>query len=214
MIKIKKLVFNSFQENTFVLYNEKDECIIIDSGAYEKHEQQELIDFIESNNLKPIGLMNTHGHVDHILGVQFLSEKYSLPLRVNSGDKKMVETADGYGSIYGFNVNVPKNIETNLEDGMLIEFGENTLKLLHVPGHSPGSIAFYADAEKFIIVGDVLFHGSIGRTDLPGGDYDTLMKSIFEKLLVLNDDTTVYTGHGPETSIGMEKMSNPFIIDA
>ncbi|MEA3446326.1 MAG: MBL fold metallo-hydrolase [Bacteroidota bacterium] len=214
MIKIKQFIFNSFQENTFVLYNENNECIIIDAGAYDQHEQEELIAFIESRELKPLRLINTHGHVDHILGVQFLSRKYKLPLEIHEGDLRIVEMSANYGSMYGFDVDVPSNIDTGLVDGMAFNFGESILKLMHVPGHSPGSIAIYAPAEKFVIVGDVLFKGSIGRTDLPGGDYDILMRSIFDKLLTLDAEVVVYPGHMGETSIGYEKMSNPFILEA
>lgn len=214
MIKIQKFIFNSFQENTFVLYNENNECIVVDAGCYQPHEEQELVDFIESRELKPVRLINTHGHVDHILGVQFLSQKYKLPLEIHTGDLRLVQVSDNYGSMYGFEVKVPTNIETNLVDEMELKFGGSNLKLFHVPGHSPGSVAIYAPKENFVIVGDVLFKGSIGRTDLPGGDYPTLMKSIFNKLLVLDESVTVYSGHGPETSIGYEKRSNPFILDS
>ena len=214
MIKIQKFIFNSFQENTFILYNENNECIIIDAGCYQAHEEDELVDFIESRELKPVRLINTHGHVDHILGVQFISQKYNLPLEIHSGDLRLVEVSDNYGGMYGFQVKVPTKIETNLVDDMEIKFGDSILKLFHVPGHSPGSMAIYAPKENFVIVGDVLFKGSIGRTDLPGGDYPTLMKSIFNKLLSLDDSVTVFSGHGPETSIGYEKMSNPFILDS
>ena len=214
MIEIQKFVFNSFQENSFVLYNERGECILIDPGCYSSEEEQLMVQFIEENNLKPIRIINTHGHVDHILGVEYLSQKYSLPLEIHEEDKRLTELSPSYGSMYGFEVKVPSNIKTSLSDEMEIEFGESKLRLLHVPGHSPGSIAIFAENEKFVIVGDVLFKGSIGRTDLPGGDYDTLMKSIFQKLVPLGDEVTVYSGHGPETSIGYERISNPFILDS
>ena len=213
MIKIEKFVFNSFQENTFVLYNEANECIIVDAGCYTPDEEQHLTSYIENNNLNPVRLINTHGHVDHVLGVEFLSKKYDLPLELHTDDKHLAETAQSYGTVFGFDATPISTIETALEDGMEINFGESSLTLFHVPGHSPGSIALFAPAEKFVVVGDVLFNGSIGRTDLPGGDYDTLMESILTKLLPLGDDVTVYSGHGPESSIGYEKISNPFIIE-
>lgn len=211
MIKIKPLVFNAFQENTYVLYDETNECIIVDAGCNNDREFESLVAYIESNNLKPIKLVNTHCHVDHILGVSRLMEKYDIPFEANKNDEYVLNDAPVHGKMFGFEVEQPPIPSKYIKEGDEIKVGNFTLKVLDVPGHSQGSIALYSSEGNFVIVGDVLFRGSIGRTDLPGGDFDQLMNSIYKKLLVLDRSTVVYSGHGPSTTIGQEIMSNPFI---
>lgn len=211
MIKIKIFVFNPFQENTFVLSDETGECIIVDPGCYSIEEKAILDKYIDEASLNPVKIVNTHCHVDHILGSHHLVTKYSLPFEAHAEDSKLLNDAQKHGIVFGFNVEDPPPITGYLVDNALITFGHSQLKVLHVPGHSPGSVALYCQEQNFVIVGDVLFKGSIGRTDLPGGNYDVLMKSIFSKLMNLPADTQVFPGHGPSTTIHDEALSNPFL---
>ena len=211
-MEINQITFNPFQENTFILWDETKECIIIDPGCYEKDEKEYLSNFIESNNLKPVKLINTHCHIDHILGNKFVSEKWNLELYMHKTDLPLLEGARDIAKMYGFeNYKGSPYPKYFLEEGDVLEFGESKLEILFTPGHAPGHICLYNKEDKFIVSGDVLFNGGIGRTDLPGGNYDTLINSIKTKLLCLQDDTEVFCGHGPSTSIGKERLSNPFL---
>jgi len=211
-MEINQITFNPFQENTFILWDETKECIIIDPGCYEKNEKEYLSNFIESNNLKPVKLINTHCHIDHILGNKFVSEKWKIDLYMNKKDLPLLEGAGDIAKMYGFeNYKGSPYPKYFLEEGDILEFGESKLEILFTPGHAPGHICLYNKEDKFIVSGDVLFNGGIGRTDLPGGNYDTLINSIKTKLLCLQDDTEVFCGHGPSTSIGKERLSNPFL---
>lgn len=211
-MRVKKFTFNLFEENTFVLWDNTKKCIIIDPGCYEKAEKNELVNFIEENHLQPEKLINTHCHIDHILGNKFVSEKWGLELYMHKKDFPLLEKAKDIAIIYGF-----KNYEAsvckkhNLEDGEILKFGNSELEILFTPGHAPGHICLLSKNNKFIVAGDVLFNGSIGRTDLPGGDFNTLIKSIKTKLFLLDNETLVYCGHGPSTTIGQEKLTNPFL---
>lgn len=210
MLQIKKFTFNPFAENTYVLFDNSKECVVIDPGCYEKSEQQELIEFIESNGLVVKKLLNTHCHIDHVLGNAFVKRKFNVGLFINPIEEAMLRAVKSYASNYGF-----FQYEDSVADGFLtekdvVEFGEQRLKILFVPGHSPGHLAFYDQHSRSLIGGDVLFENSIGRTDLPGGNFNTLIASIHEKFFTLPDDVTVYCGHGEETSIGFEKRTNPF----
>lgn len=211
MINVHYFTFNGFQENTYVLYDETKECVIIDPGCYSVEEQQELVAFIENNNLTPVKLLNTHCHIDHVLGNNFVANKFKIGLEIHEADLPTLKATPEYGHVYGFNIDVSPDPTTLLNDGDIITFGKSELKVLFTPGHSSGHVVFVSDNEKFIIVGDVLFQGSIGRTDLPGGNYETLIASIKTKLLSLADDYTVYSGHGASTTIGFEKNNNPFL---
>ena len=210
MVKIKTFVFNPFQENTFLLYDDTKQCAIIDAGCYSEKEKNELVSFIEKNDLEPVKLLNTHCHIDHILGNCFVARQYNLKSEAHQKDNIILENVVQHGRVFGVEAEQPPDMQIFLEENDIVKFGGSQLLVLHVPGHSPGSIVFYNEEQKFAIVGDVLFNGSIGRTDLPGGDYDTLIKNIKEKLFVLEDDVVVYTGHGPETTIGYERKTNPF----
>lgn len=211
MITIEKFVFNPFQENTYILHDESKECIIIDPGCLEEEEENTISGYIELNQLKPVELLYTHSHVDHVFGTNYISEKYHLNPRIHPAGLSFHQNVDEHAQMYGFSINKLVEAEINLEDGHEIKFGKSVLKVTYTPGHADGSVCFINEKDKFVITGDVLFKDSIGRTDFPTGDFDILMKSIHEKLFTLDDSFTVYSGHGPETSIGYEKVNNPFI---
>ena len=212
-MNIKSFTFNPFQENTYIIWDKTKECIIIDPGCYNHNERKELIDFILNNQLTPKKLINTHCHIDHILGNKFVSDYFKLDLYAHKNELDILnmskETANAYGLI---DYQASPEINCLINEGDIISFGEVSLDILFTPGHSPGHISLLNREEKIIISGDVIFQGSIGRTDLPGGDFNILIKSIKEKILTLNDETTIYSGHGPNTKIGKEKISNPFLI--
>lgn len=212
MISIHSLIFGPFQENTYILYDDTNECIIIDPGCYENAERTALANFIETKQLKPVKLINTHCHLDHVFGNGFISGKYDLNPEINKLDKQVLDTYQMTARLYGLNADPSPQPLVYLNEGDKIKFGKSELEILCTPGHSPGSITLYNQEQKFMIVGDVLFYGSIGRTDLPGGDYQTLINSIKNKLLPLGDDYIVYNGHGPSTTIGFERMNNPFLV--
>jgi len=211
-MKVKRFVFNPFQENTFVLYDKSKECVIIDPGCYEKEEEVELESFISENGLNPVALLNTHCHIDHILGNQFVADKWGVELQMHKKDLPLLENAGEISKMYGFEnyygSPYPKHF---LEDGNIFSFGESELEVLFTPGHAPGHICFYSEENNLIISGDVIFQMSIGRTDLPFGDYDTLIKSITKKIFLLPGETQIYCGHGPNTVLSYEREHNPFL---
>jgi glyoxylase-like metal-dependent hydrolase (beta-lactamase superfamily II) len=211
MISVEKFTFNPFQENTYILFDETKECIIIDPGCYNKNEKEELLNFIKKNNLIPVQLLNTHCHIDHVLGNQIISNNYDLKLAAHVLEIPVLEGSAYWGSQYGINGDLSPEIEIYLHEGDCIEFGTSKIEVIFVPGHSPGHIAFINHDEKFIINGDVLFEGSFGRYDLPGGDLKKLAQSIKKKLFILPDDYKVYAGHMGETTIGKEKKANPIL---
>jgi glyoxylase-like metal-dependent hydrolase (beta-lactamase superfamily II) len=211
MITIEKFVFNGFGENTYLLYDETKECIIIDPGCYTEPEKRGFAEFIDQNGLKPVKLIYTHCHVDHVLGNNFIVETYGLKPVIHKAALPFLENAHQQARVYGFEIEEAIQGENFLEEGDVIKFGNSELKIVYTPGHADGSVCFISQADRFVITGDVLFRDSIGRTDFPTGNFDVLMKSIHEKLFTLDDDFTVYSGHGPETSIGYEKINNPFV---
>lgn len=211
MITIEKFVFNPFQENTYVLYDETGECAIIDPGCFEKSEEEELAGFISDKKLKPVRLIYTHNHGDHMFGNNFVCETYGLKPEIHKEGLPFFLGAQEQGKMYGFSVDAPIEPERFIEDNEIVKFGNSELKALYTPGHVDGSLCFVNYPQKFVITGDVLFKDSIGRTDFPSGDFDLLMESIHTRLFTLPDDFTVYPGHGPETRIGYEKLNNPFI---
>ena len=210
MIRIKSFVFNSFQVNTYVLYDDINECLIVDAGCYDDEEKTELLCFLKDKSLKPVALLNTHCHIDHLLGNSFIHEQFGLLTQAHKFEKPMLEGANQQGKLFGFEIEQPPAIGNFLEEKDKVKFGNSELLVIHVPGHSRGSLAFYNKAQKFVLDGDVLFQGGIGRTDLPGGDYETLIESITGKIFSLDEDVIVYSGHGPNTTIGEEKKFNPF----
>ena len=212
MIKVKAFTFNpSFYENTYVLYDDTSECIVVDPGCFFDSEYQEIDSFIQSSKLKVVKLIDTHCHVDHVLGNAHIKRKYKVPLFIHKFEIELLIAVKAYSELYGFKGYEESTVDGYLQEGDKVEFGESTLDVLFVPGHSPGHIALYHSKENFVVSGDVLFDGSIGRTDLPGGNYSQLIDSIKMKLLTLNDDVVVYPGHGPSTTIRKERNSNPFL---
>jgi hydroxyacylglutathione hydrolase len=210
MLNIKLFVFNPLQENTFILYDETKACAVIDPGCYDDLERKELSVFIENNGLKVELLLNTHCHVDHVLGNFYVKEKYKTRLLIHPKDEATLNAVKVYAPAYGLHQYQETTADGFIEEGDVLIFGNQSLKVLFVPGHAPGHVAFYNEENKIVIGGDVLFYNSIGRTDLPGGNFETLIASIHNKLFVLPNDVTIYPGHGPETTIGFEKRTNPF----
>jgi glyoxylase-like metal-dependent hydrolase (beta-lactamase superfamily II) len=211
MIKVEHFTFNPLAENTYVLSNEKDEALIIDPGCYFTEEEKMLQNYITTKRLKPLLLLNTHCHLDHVFGNNWVHKTYGLELHLHEGEVVVLETAPASGNLYGLGFTNYKGPLHFLKEGDEIVFGDNKLKVLFTPGHSPASVCFYCEAQHFIIGGDVLFRESVGRFDLPGGNEEVLYKSIREKLYVLPDETIVYPGHGEPTTIGHEKKFNPFV---
>ncbi len=211
MLKIKSFIFSPIQENTYLLYNEFNDCIIIDPGCYFSYEKDELAAFITQSALKPRMLLNTHCHLDHVFGNKFIAEKYDLTLQLHQKEKKLLDYAPTSGLIYDMPFDNYSGTYIYLKEGEILKMGTDELLVIEAPGHSPGHICFYCAKQNFIISGDVLFNRSIGRTDLPGGDHQGLIRNIREKLFVLPDETVVYSGHGPQTTIGEEKKYNPFL---
>ena len=207
---IEVFCFNPFQENTYILYDDTLECVIVDPGCYNVLEQKQLFDFIKDNNLNPVRLLNTHAHIDHVFGNKFVAEKYNLGLELNSLDLGVLRAAKMSAMKYNLEYEISPEPVKSLEEGEELSFGNTKLSILHIPGHAPGHVVFYNEDEKKIIGGDVLFRGSIGRTDLPGGDHDALIHNVKKKLFVLDDSIEVFPGHGPKTTIGYEKANNPF----
>ncbi len=210
MLKIESFIFSPFQENTYVAFDETGEGMILDPGCYEQQEQLTLSEFISKNNLRITLAINTHCHIDHVLGNQFVKNKYKIPLAIPEGEKAVYGAVKAYASNYGFPNYQEAVVDQYIKMQDTIEFGNTRFEVLLVPGHSPGHLAFYHSDSKICLGGDVLFQGSIGRTDLPGGDYQTLITSIHEKIFSLPDETIVYSGHGSPTTVGQEKKTNPF----
>jgi len=212
-MKIQRLTFSPFEVNTYILYDKSKECIIIDPACNNKQEQNFLLNFLKENSLKPVKLINTHCHLDHVFGNKFIADTFKLETEAHKNEQFNIENAFSAANLYGITMENPYPIKKFLSEGEKIKFGYSELNILHVPGHTAGSLVFYNESEKFAIVGDVLFKGSIGRTDLPGGDYDTLISKIKTKLFNLPNDIKVFPGHGPETDIGTEKNTNPFFVN-
>ena len=211
MFQIQSFTFSPIQENTYLLFNEFKECIIIDPGCYFDKEKEALKAFIEENNLLPKLLLNTHCHLDHVFGNKFVAETYGLTLQLHEKEKAVLAFAPTSGLMYNMPFDNYAGEYIVLKEGDKISLGDDELSVIEAPGHSPGSICFYCAKQNFIIGGDVLFKGSIGRTDLPMGDHQTLINSITQKLFLLPDSVVVYSGHGSKTSIGAEKFFNPFV---
>ena len=211
MLYIKTFTFNPFQENTYLIYDESGESALIDPGCFTPSEQNELEVFITSNNLKVSQLWNTHCHLDHVLGNYWAIKNYKIPLFIHPNEAPVLKSAEVYAPSYGFHQYETSEAKGYLEEGQLLQVGNEQLRVLFVPGHSPGHVVFYHHQSNTCIAGDTLFNGSIGRTDLPGGNHQLLLKKIKEQLFTLPVETTVYPGHGPKTTIGHEKIYNPFV---
>ena len=209
--KLKRFVFNSFGVNTYVVSDDTGKCLVIDPACQSRQEESELAAYITGNNLEPVGMLNTHFHVDHIVGNNFICNTFNLRPQCHKSSKMFWETAAEFGSVFGIKVEnliIPRDF---IAEGDRISYGNSSVYALYTPGHADGSICFVNTAERYVIAGDVLFRESIGRTDLPTGNFDVIYQSITTKLFTLPDDFTVYPGHGPETTIGYEKLNNPFL---
>lgn len=211
MTNLHIFTFNPFQVNTYLLYDNSGECIIIDPGCYSREEKSEFQNFITNNKLKPKYCINTHCHIDHVAGNNFIADTYSLKPMIHKESLKFLKHLKEKGQFYGFKMEDPVFPELYLSEGDQIETQNISLKVIYTPGHADGSICLLNEHEKYIISGDVLFLESIGRTDFETGDYELLAENIRQKLFTLPDDYIVYPGHGPETSIGHEKKFNPFL---
>jgi glyoxylase-like metal-dependent hydrolase (beta-lactamase superfamily II) len=211
MLRLQTFTFNAFQENTYVIINDNKECWIVDPGMYDSTETNTFFDFISENELTPKAVVNTHAHLDHIFGVQACKDKYKIPFYLHEKELPVLNGAAGSAMLFGFQFkNIPMP-DHHISEKEPLALGNETLDVRFTPGHSPGSVVFYYAPGKWLIGGDVLFNGSIGRTDLPGGNFDTLIVSIKEQVFTLPEDTEVHSGHGPTTVIGQEKTYNPFL---
>ena len=210
-MKYKILVNNLWQENTIILYDETGEAAIVDCGCFGLEEEKRLQEFLESQGLTPVLLLNTHLHPDHVFGNYFIKERYGLSTHAAEEDAFLIENAVEFSSMLGLKgINQPPSIGSYLKHGDWVRFGNSQLQVIAVRGHSPGGICFYSEKNQLLIAGDVLFAGSIGRSDLPGGDGKLLIEDIRNRLLVLPEEVCVISGHGPMTTIGEEKRFNPF----
>ena len=205
------LVFNPYEVNTYIVAAADGQCAIVDPACCSPDEQAALKKFIADKGLHPIWLINTHGHFDHVIGNAFVCQTWPVKTAAHRDDLFLLENAYRQGEIFGFSVEQPPTPTVFLDEGDIVEFGDVSLKIRHIPGHSPGSIVLYSSAQNWVIVGDVMFKSSIGRSDLPGGNHNLLIAGIKEKLMTLPSDTMVLPGHGPDTSIGQEKIHNPFL---
>ena len=212
MIKIDVLTFNPFQENTYILSDETGQCVIVDPGCLGEQENGLLVDFIQSKGYQPVYALFTHLHLDHVFGSRFVKEHFQIKTLAHNDDLGVLANTRNYASMFGITMDGdPASIDEVVGHDEVISFGNSQLRAIHVPGHSPGSLVYYSQADGFCLAGDVLFKQSIGRTDLPGGNHQTLISGIQERLMVLPGDTVVYPGHGPSTTISFEKQNNPYL---
>lgn len=209
-IHIKAFCFNPFYENTYLIYNDTGLCWIVDPGCSNREEQETLSGFISQQKLRPVKLLLTHGHIDHILGCAYVFKQYGLAPELHKNDLDIYNSGAYVGAMYGIAYEAGPAPSLFLEDGQLLNLGDYSWICIFCPGHSPGSLCFYNKEQKILIGGDVLFEGSIGRTDLPGGDHNTLIRNIRSRIFSLDKDVVVYSGHGGTTTIGQEILTNPF----
>jgi glyoxylase-like metal-dependent hydrolase (beta-lactamase superfamily II) len=214
MLTVTSFTFSPVQENTYLVHNDSGDCCIVDPGCYFGNERNELKEFIQTSGLTPKYLLNTHCHLDHVFGNKFIHDTWGLTLHLHEKEKTVLDYAPTSGLKWGLPFDNYKGDLIFLREGDTIPLGNDAFQVLFTPGHSPGHIAFYCQAQQFVLGGDVLFRESIGRTDLPGGNFDTLIDSIRNQLFVLPNETVVYSGHGPQTTIGYEKTHNPFLREA
>lgn len=211
MTDIQTFIYNPFQENTYLIADSSGECIVIDPGCHFESEKQQLASYITDNKLKPQFIVLTHGHMDHVLGANFLRQKFQIQVMMHAKDLNVLRSSQDFGRMVGLEIEQPADPERYTSDQQILECGKTAFTVFHVPGHSPGSIALYNQNEGILFSGDVLFKRGIGRTDLMGGSYDKLVQSIQNKLFILPDQTIVYPGHGETTTIGEEKRQNPVL---
>ncbi len=211
MLQIQSFTFNPFQENTYLIINEQKLCWIVDPGMYDINETNRFFSYLSDNGLKPQSIINTHTHIDHIFGVSDVMKKYDIPFGINEKDSPVLNAAVASAMMFGLAFSNTPKPGFYIADNEVMKLGDDTIEVRFTPGHSPGSVSFYHAEGNWVIGGDVLFQGSIGRTDLPGGNFETLISSIKTQLLTLPEETVVYSGHGPATTVGDEKMYNPFL---
>ena len=212
MLKIKSFTFNPYQENTYLIFDDSKEAVIIDPGNYEAYENESISKFIDENKLQLKKIILTHCHLDHCLGNKYLNEKYGAELLIPFDERDLYKNVENIATLFGFANYSHLDENKYLKEKDKIEFGNIKLDVLFLPGHSPGHLAFNYKKENICFSGDVLFYNSIGRTDLPGGDHDTLINSIKNKLFLLNPNTIIYPGHGQKTILKNEMKDNPFLI--
>jgi glyoxylase-like metal-dependent hydrolase (beta-lactamase superfamily II) len=211
MIQLLTLYFNALRERSYILWDETDAAVVIDPGAETDNERSRLRKFIDGHKLRLKAVLHTHGHFDHMLGDAFLVREYDVPVYIHAADTDLLAHAGAYGTSAGYQVEPAPTPAGFLTDGQVFRFGRSELRVLHTPGHTKGGVCFYAATDKFVITGDTLFRGDVGRVDLPGGDLDELRASLRTKLLPLPADTMVLPGHGPHTTIGEERANNPYL---
>ena len=211
-MEIKRVVFNPFRENTYLVWDDSQECIVIDAGNMNDGENRILAEMISSRGLKPVMAVNTHGHFDHTGGVQWLKDEYGVQFACSSKDRAIIDASAG-GMVYGIKCSEVPAIDVDLDTVSELRFGNTVLRVIKTPGHTPGHVVLFNEDSRVLFTGDTLFRESIGRTDLPGGDYSWIMKSIIEEILPLGDDVTIYPGHEAESTIGHESLYNPFIVE-
>lgn len=212
-VQYHAFTFNPFLENTYIVWDESLECVLIDPGMFAPQEENMVREFIETNRLQPVRLLLTHSHLDHVFGNQWVHDTYGLSPELHAIEEDMLKSVPEYGRFFGVEAKASPPLGRYIEPGETISFGETELNVLFTPGHSPGHVVFHHQASQTVFSGDVLFRQSIGRTDLPGGDMATLLRSITEVLLPLGDEVTVLSGHGPATTIGQERRTNPFLTN-
>lgn len=215
MLKVKSFIFNTLQENTYIIYNESKECVIVDAGNFSNSENKTIVDYIKDNGLVPKMLLSTHPHIDHVMGNAFLSKEFGIPLAAYPVEKEYYDQVWIYAEVFGIRFTEDMCIypSVDLADGEVVRLGGDEIKVLYTPGHSKGHVSFYAENDGFVLTGDTLFRRGIGRTDFPGGSYAQIENSLKNVLYRLPDDTVVYPGHGPATRIGEEKRNSYYITE-
>lgn len=213
MTKIASLTFNPFGENTYVISAESGEAIIVDAGCYSEAERSTLLAYVEKNSLRPVLALNTHAHIDHVCGVEWVKEKFDIPFALHPADQPILESTADYGEALGFKIAKTPTVDRAIADGETIALGNDSIRIIHTPGHTAGGVSIYIESQKMLITGDTLFRESIGRTDLPTGDYPTLMRSIVEKIIPLGPDVKIFPGHGPASDLMHETKRNPFVSE-
>ena len=212
-MKIASLTFNPIQENTYIVWDDTAECVVIDAGNASSREDAALDRFIDEHGLKPVLAVNTHGHFDHALGVAHVQKQYGVPFALSFKDRFLLEGASASGSVFGVQVGKLPLGDVDLDQTPEIRFGNTVLQVIATPGHTPGHVVLYEPTSKSLFTGDTLFRESIGRTDLPGGDYSWIMRSNIDRILPLGDEVKIYPGHGPQSDLGHETLYNPFIVE-
>lgn len=211
MLQIQGFVFNFASENTYIIYNENKNAWLIDPGNMNEQETKAISDFIINNGLTIQKILLTHAHIDHVLGLQWAFDTFKVPVIMHQEDQEVLDMLQMSGMRFGFQINPVKVDIKYINEGDVLDLDGEQFKIYHVPGHSPGSVVYHNENQKFMISGDVLFEGSIGRTDLYKGNYDQLIEGIRTKLFILDEETQVFSGHGNPTTIGFEKQYNPFL---